>query len=203
MLRTDVINHIIKRCNIKRYCEIGLQRPEQNFDKIDAELKVSVDPDKNAGATYNVTSDVFFENVAYRFGYHNNKFSVIFLDGLHSAEQLQKDFYACLKYLEPGGWIIMHDTSPQKEELTHFPRDKKGPWNGSCYKFAASLIVPNGIKFTVDIDHGVTCVKPNGVYEKSDSENWVVKNWEDFDKNRERLLNLISYDQFKRDYSHI
>lgn len=194
--RTDVINFLVTKFNLQRYCEIGLQRPEQNFDKIISDYKVSVDPDLNAHATYCMTSDQFFEVAAWNIGYNDRKFSIIFLDGLHSAEQLQNDFYNCLKYLSPDGWICMHDTNPESEDLTHFPRDKSGSWNGSCYKFAASLLVPNGKKFTVGVDHGVTCVQPKGKYEISDPSTWIVNNWRDFDKNRKELLNLISWDEF-------
>lgn len=191
-LRTDVINHLIDKYNLQRYCEIGLQRPEQNFDKIKSAHKVSVDPDLNADATYCMTSDRFFEDAAYGIGYNDNQFSIIFLDGLHSADQLEKDFFNCLKYLSPNGWVVMHDTNPSSEDLTHFPRDKRGTWNGSCYKFAARLKSKN--YFTVDVDHGVS------VYRKVDGVPLIKNNseitWDYFDKNRKELLNLVSWDEF-------
>lgn len=187
--RTDVLNWLVTRYNLQRYCEIGLQRPEQNFDKIISDYKVSVDPDLNAHATYCMTSDEFFSNAAYGIGFNDNQFLLFFLDGLHSAEQLQSDFEGCLKYLKPGGWVVMHDTSPISEDLTHFPRDKKGSWNGSCYKFASAL--KTSTKFTVDIDHGVTCVQMNGEYYISE-----FPSWDEFNQNRKEMLNLISWENF-------
>lgn len=206
MKRTDVINHLIQKHGFKRYLEIGLNDSTQNFDKIQCDYKISVDPDPNAMATYCITSDEFFINwrrVEVTCKYDNGKkkfvdadtdlilFDCIFLDGEHSEEQLEKDFYNALKILSHGGCIIMHDTSPESEDLTHFPRDKKGSWNGSCYKFASR--VSSISFFTVDIDHGVS------VY-KNDDYPLIVRNevitWKLFNKKRKELLNLITFEQF-------
>lgn len=197
MKRYDVINHLIEKYKLERYLEIGLNDATQNFDKINCEYKVSVDPELKANATFVMTSDEFFDNAAYAMGMNDQQFDCVFLDGLHSAEQLEKDFFGCLKYVRPNGWVIMHDTSPESEELTHFPRDKKGSWNGSAYKFAASLFAP--MKFTVDVDHGCTCVQVIGTLIKDTD----YPEWDDFNTNRKEYLNLISYDEFISIGSHV
>ena len=34
MKRTDIINHLIKKNNYKRYLEIGVRNPDENLNKI-------------------------------------------------------------------------------------------------------------------------------------------------------------------------
>jgi len=87
----------------------------------------------------------------------------------------------------------LHDCNPLKEEHTIVPRPTiTGHWNGSCYKFAASLFHKG--KFTVDIDNGLTVCKYSHIYE---SESFIENvDWEYFDQNRKELLNLISWDEF-------
>lgn len=41
------------------------------------------------------------------------KFDLIFIDGLHTYEQVKKD-YEWLKYLNEGGYIIFHDTNMEQ-----------------------------------------------------------------------------------------
>lgn len=184
--RTDLLNFLVEKHGLKRYLEIGVQNPDQNFNKIKCEYKVSVDPDPNAHADFQMTSDEFFSNVNTEGGY-----DLVFIDGEHSEQQLEKDFFNALKIICMGGWIVMHDTNPVSEHLTHFPRDKKGSWNGSAYRFASRL---NSKKyFTVNIDHGLS------LYQKTEFpliKSNIPMVWDYFDKNRKELLNLISWEEF-------
>ncbi len=193
--RTDLLNHLANKHRLKRYLEIGVQNPIQNFDKIQCEYKVSVDPDPNAHATFCMTSDQFFCWPVFSSEVLNeNKFGLIFIDGLHTAEQVKKDFENALKILSPNGFIVLHDCNPLKEEHTIVPRPTPtGHWNGSCYKFAVQL-ASNWVNYkTIDIDNGC------GVFYNcfpSHSLQDEPKDWGYFDKNREKLLNLISWDEF-------
>jgi hypothetical protein len=133
--RTDLLNHLATKYDLKRYLEIGVQVPALNFDKIKCEYKVGVDPDPMAMTTYTMTSDQFFKTFA-----HQHVFDLIFIDGLHTAEQVRKDFENALKILSPKGFIVMHDCNPEKEEHTIVPRPRPtGHWNGDVYKFASCL----------------------------------------------------------------
>lgn len=189
MKRYDILNHLAAKYSLKNYLEIGLNDATQNFDRIICPYKISVDPDPNAHATFCMTSDDFFNDKDILF---ENLFDLIFSDGLHSWQQCQEDFCNAMDCLSPDGWLAIHDTSPADESLTHFPRDKKGSWNGSTYKFAAKLKSIGCEIITVDEDHGVTLVKqtdirPIGVCDIS---------WDYFNANRKELLNLISWDEF-------
>jgi hypothetical protein len=202
--RTDLLNHLVKQYKLERYLEIGVQDPSQNFDKIDCPFKVSVDPDPNAKATYCWTSDEFFEvcsDVDKALPY---KWDLVFIDGLHTAEQVKKDFENALKVLSPNGFIVLHDCNPIKEEHTIVPRPKPtGHWNGDVYKFAAAF----DTGFTVDIDNGcfVFRARPEYVDDKTkfeyahlDEELFAKMDWTLFGANRRDYLNLISWEDFIR-----
>lgn len=120
-------------------------------------------------------------------------FDLIFIDGLHTAEQVKKDFENSLKVLAPNGFIVLHDCNPEKEEHTIVPRPKPtGHWNGDVYKFAIGL---NDIKWCVDIDNGCMVI-PHQRQIEWVGPDYGCDNWEFFDKNRKPLLNLITWDEF-------
>lgn len=189
--RTDVLNHLARKHNLQRYLEIGVQVPELNFDKIQCEYKVGVDPDPKARATVNCTSDWFFEQEAI-FA----RFDLIFIDGLHTAAQVRMDFENSLKILSPNGFIVLHDCNPEKEEHTIVPRPtERGHWNGDVYKFACELRLHHEKFYTVDIDNGCG-VWNNGIDDEVPSYAYPFQPFYMFDKFRKELLNLISWDEF-------
>ena len=214
--RTTLLNHLVIKHNLKRYLEIGVQNPDQNFNKILCEYKVSVDPDPNAHATFCMDSDQFFSAnnpidyidvttkdsaPLHQTLERDKRFSLIFIDGLHTAEQVKKDFENALKFLSPNGFIVLHDCNPLKEEHTIVPRPtERGHWNGDVYKFAAALLHKK--KFTVDIDNG--CMVCPGNREKYQIlyEPLSTWTWDLFDKNR-HSINLISWDEFISANPHI
>lgn len=197
--RTDLLNHLAEKYKLERYLEIGVQVPELNFDKIKCKYKVGVDPTPDVysdhGTIYEMTSDRFLNEVAYTLGHNDRQFDLIFIDGLHTAEQAKKDFGGCLKYLSPNGFIVLHDCNPLKEEHTIVPRPtERGHWNGDVYKFACA--VGKYPKYTVDIDNGCTVVQPLHNY-FNDGIDWPKYiDWDFFDANRKELLNLITWDEF-------
>lgn len=194
--RTDLLNFLIKKYNLKRFLEIGVQNADQNFNKIECEYKVSVDPDPNAKATFCNTSDDFFNR--YLVKYHPDLilFDIIFIDGLHTAEQVKKDFENALKVLSPKGFIVLHDCNPLKEEHTIVPRPTKtGHWQGDVYKFASTI--SKEYFFTIDIDCGTAVFSAKGI-EGINKHGYLRNrpNWEIFDQNRKQLLNLITWHEF-------
>lgn len=204
--RTDLLNHLATKYNLKRYLEVGLQRPEQNFDKIICEYKVSVDPDPNAHASFLMTSDDYFKGLNGIYVLEINsvidpKFDLVFIDGLHTAEQVKKDFENALKILSPNGFICLHDCNPLKEEHTIVPRPTPtGHWNGDVWKYAVHFYGYDMPHFTVDIDNGCKVIKPEGgVFETLISQ----MPWSEFDRNRKKYLNLISWDEFIALNSHL
>ena len=152
--RTDLLNFLAEKYNMEHYLEIGVQVPELNFDRIKIRHKISVDPDPEARAIFCETSDQFFahwkpvetievtsrDSKKREFLRSDQRFDLIFIDGLHTAEQVKKDFENALKILSPNGFIVLHDCNPLKEEHTIVPRPTKtGHWNGDVYKFVCSM----------------------------------------------------------------
>jgi hypothetical protein len=205
--RTDLLNHLADKYNLQTYLEIGVQNPAINFDKIKIRAKQSVDPDPNARAIWCETSDDFFEHwkpvvtidvttkdsEQPEYISSDRRFDLIFIDGLHTAEQVKKDFENALKILSPDGFIVLHDCNPEKEEHTIVPRPtERGHWNGDVYKFAFAFYESPHV-FTVDIDNGCMVIQ-NKVGLRWNGVDYL--NWDFFDENRKELLNLISWDEF-------
>jgi hypothetical protein len=208
--RTDLLNFLAEKYDLQRYLEIGIQVPELNFHKIKCPSKVGVDPaitpefKMNAGNGYNLfrlTSDDYFA-ISDKNG---NKFDLVFIDGLHTAEQVKKDFENALKVLSPNGFIVLHDCNPLKEEHTIVPRPtERGHWNGDVYKFAiliTSKYVTNDRAVTVDIDNGMVVYRAGQDYHAADLTADIK--WADFDTHRKELLNLISWDEFINSHTHV
>ena len=191
--RTDLLNFLAGKYNLQNYLELGVQVPELNFDKIKCKYKSGVDPDHEAKATYQMTSDKFFKTWIY-----DETFDLIFIDGLHTAEQVQKDFENALKVISPNGFIVLHDCNPEKEEHTIVPRPtERGHWNGDVYRFACRICSGNDF-CTVDIDNGCGVFTGDYLY-----KFYRAPSWQYFDTNRKELLNLISWDDFIAAHSHV
>lgn len=203
MQRFEIINTFIKNNNFKNYLEIGVFRG-QNIREIIAEHKDGVDPTTELGKSipeinYPITSDEFFELIKG----HDIKYDIIFIDGLHHADQVDKDIENALNHLVDNGIIVMHDCNPEKEEYTFVPR-QTGIWHGDVYKSALRLRQKYPHKFiTVDTDCGCGVIF-NGVEEDNKCSNTLLQEgedtWDYFDKYRVKLLNLISVDEFKATY---
>jgi hypothetical protein len=203
--RTDLLNFLAEKYNLQSYLEIGVQHPEQNFDKIKCDYKASVDPDPEAKAMFCMTSDDYFKVIQKgTFVYALNKevypqFDLIFIDGLHTAEQVKKDFENALKILSPNGFIVLHDCNPEKEEHTIVPRPtERGHWNGDVYKFAVSVQFP---KKTVNIDNGCMVLHDGFDFIIRPDNRIEDITWAAFDDARGTYLNLISWDEFVRSHS--
>lgn len=203
--RTDLLNHLAEKHQLKRYLEIGVQNTEQNFNKIKCPMKRGVDPNKcgpvhdDQAKVFHVTSDKYFEAFG---GPDGEKFDLIFIDGLHTAEQVKKDFENALTILSPNGFIVLHDCNPEKEEHTIVPRPtERGHWNGDVYRFAIMLCCRAFTldqAVTVDIDNGMVVFSGKQTYSiiDEDTVGIPIVEWQNFNENRKEALNLISWDDF-------
>ncbi len=149
MLRTEIIQKFITKRNYKSYLEIGTYR-NVNFDKITIDNKVSIDPDPEAKATYQMTSDEFF-------AVNQDKFDIVFIDGLHEHNQVYKDIQNSLKFLNPNGVIILHDCMPKNEKMQLW--DNKShqfeEWTGDTWKaYYKALNEINYKVYVLDTDYG-------------------------------------------------
>jgi len=202
MQRFEIINSFIKKYNFINYLEIGVYRG-QCIREISAPHKDGVDPGTEGQTVpevnYPMTSDDFFDLIRG----HDIKYDIIFIDGLHHSEQVDKDIDNALNHLVNNGIIVLHDCSPEKEEYSFVPRIT-GPWNGDVYKSVLKFRQKyNHSYFTVDTDCGCgVIIKDNNNQIICDKESLQqgLNSWNYFDQNRKQLLNLISVDEFKTTY---
>ena len=194
-VRYDLINYLIENNDFKRYLEIGVYNGD-NIKNIKIEHKDGVDPGLEGVISeyvnYPVSSDTFFNTLN-----KNVKYDIIFIDGLHHSEQVDKDIKNSLEHLNDGGYILLHDCNPPEEFLQIVPR-QSGLWNGDVWKSIVKLrcAEPNLEVCVVDTDWGIGVIKRGSQYLYNEESLENCLNWEYFDKNREELLNLISVDRF-------
>lgn len=116
--RHQVVRRLLDLYDQPRYLEIGVATGA-TFHRVDAPTKVAVDPRfafdlveaqrSNPGATYHqVTSDEYFGAIVG----DDEKFDLIFIDGLHTFEQTLRDLTNALEHLQPRGVIVIDDVRP-------------------------------------------------------------------------------------------
>lgn len=189
MNRTEIIQTIIDKFGFTSYLEIGVQHGV-NFEAVNCKKKVGVDPDRKSKATIYQSSDTFFS-------LNSDSFDVIFIDGLHHADQVMKDLENAYCCLNKGGFIIVHDCNPEKEIHQRVPRESK-VWNGDVWKAFVSFKSEND--FVVDTDHGVGIIHQGGGSRAALNITDTELNWRNFSENRKSWLNLITVDEFRNTY---
>lgn len=197
--RTSIINHLISKYKLKNYLEIGV-RDGVNIKKINIKNKIGVDPEptdkiKNDKNIKIMTSDDYFKIIKNT----NQKFDIIFIDGLHLDFQVDKDLINSLNHLNDKGFIIMHDCNPptkfHQRVNYELKNGQKPSWNGTVWKSYVKLRMknPNLNMCVVNCDWGI------GIIQKGKQK--CIKNIEDFKYNdlhldRDNILNLISTYEF-------
>lgn len=183
---TKLLNRIAEKISAKTYLEIGVYNPDHNYNHIQVESKLSLDPDPKAGASIRMTSDEFFK------AFKSLTIDLIFIDGLHHTDQAKRDTVNSWAALNVGGVIVIHDTNPPSEATTCVPRGAQREWCGDVYKMASAI---EGVpKVTVAEDYGCTILR------KTSADQVLTfgdepKSWADFDVHREEYLQLISADE--------
>jgi len=118
MTRDAVLQGLLSLFDAPRYLEIGVNEGV-TFHSVVAHRKVAVDPEfmfdvevarsNNPSAEYHrVTSDEYFGAIVDP----HERFDVVYLDGLHTAEQTLRDLLNALVFLEPNGIIVIDDVKP-------------------------------------------------------------------------------------------
>jgi SAM-dependent methyltransferase len=171
----DVFNKVIEKKGYKKYLEIGIDNPARNFNKVKCEIKYAVEPykknlrvntwnDSNVeqfkaniqGKLFEMTSDEFFAMPS------REKFDLIFIDGLHLEDQVDRDIENSLKRLKKGGVIIVHDSMPHNDiAASHNPSPGKG-WCGTVFRSIWKLRMNRDDLeiFTFPYNVGFTFIRP-------------------------------------------
>ncbi len=205
--RTDLINFLIKENNYINYLEIGVRNPHDNFNKVFISHKDGVDPcyesPHSPEINYPITSDSFFELIDG----HDIKYDIIFIDGLHLWEQVDKDISNSLKHLSPKGTIVLHDCNPIKEEhqIRHFVQGAH--WNGDVWKAILKhrINTPNIKIQTIDTDEGLGVIRFGNEEKYNNSELNTSESYDNLEfsfleKDRKNILNLVSPEEFINNY---
>jgi hypothetical protein len=104
------------------YLEIGVNKGD-TFHGVRARRKVAVDPrflfNERAGSDdsvivqyHEVTSDTYFGTIASQ----NDRFDLIYIDGLHTFEQTLRDLLNSTSFLSPTGILLIDDVIPNSYE---------------------------------------------------------------------------------------
>lgn len=208
MERYDIMNEIIDKYNLQTYLEIGVRNPWECFDRINCPIKMSVDPGVESEtnyATYPYYSDDFFkklENEELNLP-KDCKWDLIFIDGLHLADQSYRDFTNSFRHISENGFVVFHDTNPPtiyhaREDYEDHSTPIGGWWNGTVWKSIQKIRTNFDLDvITVDSDWGVTVVrnKRNFIYLSEDINPFYEYNT--FSKFRKEILNLKNIEEFK------
>jgi len=147
--RWDLIKYLIEKNSYKDYLEIGCDQ-NQLFSKVKIDNKIGVDPE--SGGNIRKTSDAFFL-------INTDKFDIIFIDGLHTYDQVKKDIINSVKFLKEDGIILVHDCMPDSLAKQAVPRFKM-KWNGDVWKAIVDLRQNEDLDiYTCEIDEGIGVIK--------------------------------------------
>lgn len=196
MLRTDIINKLIKKNNYKTYLEIGVRDYFINCDKIVCDLKHSVDPYPQNICDFVMTSDDFFNQLQ-----DDVKYDLIFIDGLHLKEQVDKDIENSLKHLSEGGTIVLHDCLPE-QEANQFREPVISQWTGDVWKSIVKLKTSRddlNIR-VVDTDFGCGVVNKSNKSYKTPPVDLNSLDWEWFTENYKDIIEVVSVSEFEKIY---
>ena len=193
--RIALVNHFIRLNGYRSYLEIGVRDRRAMFQNIDTARSTSVDPDPAAKSDHVMPSDAFFAE-------NRERFDIVFIDGNHTGDQVERDILNSLACLAPNGVILLHDMNPptifhgrkEYEVSGRYPA-----WNGTSWKGFAALRLSRAdlTMYVVDTDWGVGIVHPG----RQDPISCRCEGYTDLAAHRKEILNLISVPKFLELYS--
>ena len=218
---------VLKKRKAKvNYFEIGVQTGFCFF-KIKADNKIAVDPNfiiklKNRVKAYLTNTsnfnNKFFELTSDDFFLQQGEFiknlggiDVIFIDGLHLYEQVVTDIENSLKYLNPGGVILVHDCNPltANAAVRAYTSEEVAAmnlpgydyiWNGDVFK---AIIKLRATRADLDImvinaDHGVAIIRRSTTANRLSLTSAQADEftYEELNKDRASYLNLKEPEYF-------
>lgn len=196
MERYETINILADYINAKSYLEIGVQTGK-TIRNVNIDHKVGVDPARTAkNTTHYISSDEYFRKF-------DEKFDIIYVDGLHHHEQCYVDILNAIKCLNEGGIIVVDDIYP-KDEKHQRRRPTVSAWTGDVWK--SWLRGRSEIKdfdfVCYDILYGTGVISKYTNFDKGYDlcSNWKKMPYEKFASDCENLLNLRTETQFIEDW---
>jgi len=120
---------------------------------------------------------------------------MIFIDGLHHYDQVLKDIDNSLNHLSQNGSILCHDCLPTTEKMQSRD-DNGGEWTGDVWK-AMFIIMRDRTDINLKVintDYGCGLIRREPQENVSFHES-LTYNF--YDKNKSRILNIISPKEFE------
>ena len=189
--RWDLINYLISKYGYSDYLEIGCDK-DQLFSKVNLQNKTGVDP--YSGGNIRQTSDDFFLT-------NNKTFDLVFIDGLHTYDQVKRDILNSVKFLNDDGIILVHDCLPDTMAKQAVPRYKM-QWNGDVWKAIVDLRQdPDLDVYTCEMDQGIGVIKKNkntSILKLSTEINKLK--FKDYYNNYKEFMRVISIREFKEKF---
>jgi hypothetical protein len=192
MNRITIIQDLINKYKYTSYLEIGIFNKDC-FNAVNCTEKTGVDPGVSSCSYnppdkgYQLTSDEFFSSLS-----SDVKYDIIFIDGLHTEEQVDRDLANCIKHLSENGTIVLHDCSPDTEALED-PHWCGTVWK-SVYKFRKNQKDYEG--FVVNVDHGCGVIQKKKSTFSCNLEDSVLS-YSFLNNNRKEVLNLKTPEEFE------
>tara|TARA_B110000003_G_C16597236_1_gene514207 strand:- start:301 stop:1017 length:717 start_codon:yes stop_codon:yes gene_type:complete len=184
--RKFIVQDIIDKKNYKSYLEIGCFDNEL-FDHVKCIRKVGIDP--YTGGTIRKTSDKFFES-------NNENFDCIFIDGLHTYNQVKKDIYNSLKFLNPNGIILLHDCLPNNYFEQATPRCQY-IWNGDVWKAIVECRTNKDLDtYTCYADFGIGAIlnRSNQKILNVKYNDFAKIKFKDYFTNYKEYMNIVEFE---------
>lgn len=123
--RINLINYIVQERGFSKYLEIATNDVSHSLWHIQCTHKRSNFPK---------SSDDFFSG-------NSETYDIIFIDGLHTEEQVMKDVKNAMSVLNKDGLIILHDCMPPDAWHQREPEEYRAGenWNGTVWKAALRI----------------------------------------------------------------
>lgn len=205
MTHTELINAIIKQCGYKSYLEIGVQYAERNFDLVECQQKEGIDQNVAVKCLHHMTSDKFFAKADPA-----ERWDIVFIDGDHRWMPALRDIGNSLYHLSDNGCIVMDNLNPltfDEQSLT-----AGSVQSGTCWRAYAILRCSRRdlSQVCIDFHQGMGVIQRGEQKLFAPPEDaagmpcyfgkpWEI-DWPLLEAHREELLNLVSVEEFERDY---
>lgn len=196
-MRWDIINHVAETIEAHRYLEVGVCGGE-NMGHVcgiaHSMTKWGVDPEPRMEGVK--ACDVFVLRSSDEFFSANHGgFDVVFIDGLHYADQAYRDIMNAARYARV---VVVHDSNPSTEAMQIVP-PVQSEWTGDVWKAIARIRAEgtHAVR-TVDTDYGVAVVVANAGDGSGDGVSGLPRTtWQDLQASRQQLLGLVSVSEWK------
>lgn len=154
-----------KKLQPKLYVEIGVATGKTLALVSEGTKAIGIDPEPqqvtsqltHISKMFPVTSDQFFQDNLKNKTIKENQIDFAFIDGLHTFEQVLKDFINIEKYSRKDTVVCIHDCLPLTE-FTATPERNSDFWTGDVWK-----IIPCLIKYRPDLKIFTIPTRPSGL----------------------------------------